>query len=611
MLPLPPTRLDNSHRNSIISSPVIDSQERVADEPSGVDLARTGKPVGIGTMAFLIWETPEGAKTHRLETDVNIGRLPSNNIVFVDPHVSSVHARVRQDGQKWVFEDMGSTNGSLVNGKRQKTVALNEGDVMRIGPFDIMFVQSIPSPKADATPPSEKPSTATPGRRETSLRVEELFSDHASFATLTSLNANALQVPPAGLDTSLDPSRLTRRLHACYEISKATSAQLDLSGVMDKVLTALFEIFASADRVLILLMDAKTLEVKATAARGRSSDGTDRIAVSRTALEEAVRGQKAVLCLNAMEDQRYAAAQSIVSLGIRSLMIAPLVFRGESLGAIQIDAQRRAGQFTQADLELLSAAAAQVAGCVANAQLHEQVVKTERLAAVGQTVAGLSHCIKNILQGIQGGAYILEKGLRDDKVQNVKTGWEMVRRNNAFMEELVFDLLSYSKERAPEYAQTDLNSLCSDICSLVSARPDAKQMSIMFEPDPKLGSIEIDPKGIRRCVLNLATNAVDACLSTRGNVTVSTQSDGVDGYVRVRVRDSGCGMSSETKAKLFNVFFSTKGSKGTGLGLSVTRKIVEEHGGRIEVESEMGKGSTFILSLPKVRPSGQRAAVTA
>ena len=111
----------------------------------------------------------------------------------------------------------------------------------------------------------------------------------------------------------------------------------------------------------------------------------------------------------------------------------------------------------------------------------------------------------------------------------------------------------------------------------------------------------MDPDVVHRCLLNLVSNALDACLfdlelDKQWQVTVKTKL--VDEAVEFEVGDNGTGMSEEVKEKLFTAFFSTKGGKGTGLGLLVTQKLVHEHGGSIEVTSEMGKGSTFIMTLP-------------
>jgi signal transduction histidine kinase len=178
----------------------------------------------------------------------------------------------------------------------------------------------------------------------------------------------------------------------------------------------------------------------------------------------------------------------------------------------------------------------------------------------------------------------------------------MVRRNNAFMEQLVFDLLTISKKRAPEYEAADLNALCRDVCDMAVVRAEEKHVPLAFTPDESVPPVEVDPKGIRRCLLNLVTNAVDACEGGGGSVTVCARAPEGDGFARILVQDTGCGMSDEQKARLFAVFFSTKGSKGTGLGLPVTRKIVEEHNGRIEVDSREGEGTTFTIVLPVARP---------
>ena len=560
-------------------------------------------------MAVLSWIGEKGPEERELVGETRIGRSSKNAIQLFDPRASSLHARLIDSNGAWAFEDSHSSNGSLVNGERRNHCILKDGDVIQIGSTDLTF---------HATP------AATPGKRVSTVfwkakaastthsqdgrtsvyqttGMEEVLRDDREVVRLQSISSTMPPPQVAEPTAEMDPHALARRLKAGHEISKATAATLDLSEILDHVLAALFEIFETAERSFILLLDRKTHEMNTAAVRCRTDQNMDDIAISRTALEQTMQSREAVLCQDAMSDQRYAGAESVVGLHIRSMMIAPLLFRDEVLGAMYVDTRSAAGQFTQGDLEMLSVAANQVAACVANAQLHEEVVAAERLAAVGQTVAGLTHCIKNILQGIQGGAFILEKALTDDNLARVKSGWEMVKRNNTFMEELAFDLLSYSKQRPPEYESSDLNALCQDVCHLVSARGELKGVSVAFEPDPALGPVELDPKGMRRSLLNLVTNAVDACADSRGTVTLKTQVPVEDGLVRIAVRDTGSGMSEETQAKLFTAFFSTKGSKGTGLGLPVTHKIVEEHGGRIEVDSREGEGTTFTVCLPLTR----------
>ncbi len=546
-------------------------------------------------MAFLVWITSEGEQVLELEGEVSIGRSSRNTVPLGDARVSKFHARIDRREGNWVFEDLGSSNGSSINGRAETFAALEEGDVIEVGRTVMKFRTSLDE---------EGGIVGGGGRPEGVDRLRactiaaEWFPDDPEMSPVSVVKSDDAGVSDA---RDVPPEELVQRLKACYEVSKATAATLDLSETLDRVLGALFEIFETAERAFVVLDDTQTGQVGSAASKSRGGTDTEVISISRTALKQAMEERQAVLCGDAMSDKRYASAESIVTLGIRSLMIAPLVFQDEVLGAIHVDTRGATGQFTQGDLQLLSAAAAQIAGCVANSLIHTKLVASERLAAVGQTVAGLTHCIKNILQGIKGGVYIVDKALESDNEDRLNAGWSMVKRNNAFMEELVFDLLSYSKEREPVYETADLNVLCGEVCELAAARGKAKGVEVEFEGDADLGEIEIDPKGIRRSILNLVTNAVDACMKTQGGVTVETNAPGVDGLARVIIRDTGCGMPEEVKAKLFTVFFSTKGSKGTGLGLPVTKKIIEEHKGSIEVRSQEGKGTTFTVSLPASR----------
>lgn len=540
-------------------------------------------------MAFLVWKDGDSEQTFELSEETSIGRSKENALTLVDPRVSSAHARIVRRNGRWLFEDLDSTNGSIVNGQLAKSVPLANQDVIRLGHIELVFND----------PPARGPATSTTmvGPRA-STRFEDLFRDDPAIAPVSTISAVTVS---SELETHDDPETLLRRLRACYEIAGATADTLDLTEILNRVLSALFSIFSTAERAFIFLVDPETKVPSAAAEKRRVGDSTDEMVISRTALARAMEQREAVLCLDAMTDQRLAQAQSIVTLGIKSLMIAPLVFHEDVLGAIYVDARSAAEQFTEADLRLLSAAAAQVAACVANAMLHTRMLESERLAAVGQTVAGLTHCIKNILQGVKGGSFIVEKAFKSGDTEKVQKGWDMVRRNNAFMEDLVFDLLSYSKEREPAYEDMDLNALCGEICELLLPRAQGKGVTLLLEPAEGLGEIEADPKGLKRSVLNLVTNAVDACADCQGTVRVSTRAEDADGFVAVVISDTGCGMPEEVKAKLFTVFFSTKGSKGTGLGLPVTKKIIEEHGGGIYVDSEVGRGTTFTILIPPSR----------
>lgn len=235
-------------------------------------------------------------------------------------------------------------------------------------------------------------------------------------------------------------------------------------------------------------------------------------------------------------------------------------------------------------------------------KLERELLKSEKLAAVGQTVAGLAHCVKNILHGFSGGSYMMDIGLDKKDINKIHSAWKMVTRNIARMSDLVMDLLSYAKDRDPDYETCRPNEMILDVSETMSYMAAENGIEVIARPDPSIGEVRMDEKSIRRAIMNLVSNAVDACASdeTPGKKrrveirTVRQKGDRV-GFI---VKDNGAGMDDEVKKRLFTSFFSTKGSQGTGLGLLVTRKLVEEHYGDIRVDSTLGEGSTFTVTIP-------------
>ena len=232
----------------------------------------------------------------------------------------------------------------------------------------------------------------------------------------------------------------------------------------------------------------------------------------------------------------------------------------------------------------------------------QKLVEAERLAAIGQTVADIAHAIKNIAGGLKGGAFVLEKGIELKQQQYLMQGWEMIKGNVDKITNLSLDLLSYAKGIKVEYQLADPNQPVREVAQLMA--PVAQEHGIEFEVDldRDLKKIRFDPELIHSCLLNLVTNAIDACKFDKSDnavkkvrVRTARQSDGGAEY---RVADNGGGMSAVTKKKIFQRFFSTKGSAGTGIGLMATKKIVDAHQGEIQVESQENRGSKFTIRIP-------------
>jgi len=250
-------------------------------------------------------------------------------------------------------------------------------------------------------------------------------------------------------------------------------------------------------------------------------------------------------------------------------------------------------------------------------QAQEELIRNERLATIGETVAGLAHYIKNILTGLQGGVYMVNAGMAKDKSHMLEEGWGMVQRNIGRVGDLALALLMYSKERTPERSVCGPNEIVSEALELFKERAEEHHVKLNAALDPNLKEAYLDRDGINNVLLNLISNAIDACIydtdtskawevTVRTNLEMDADSNEV---VLFEVRDNGCGMTDEVKSKLFTRFFSTKAGRGTGLGLLNTQKIIHEHGGEISVDSQPGQGTTFSVRLKAAMPEEPAGAL--
>ena len=346
----------------------------------------------------------------------------------------------------------------------------------------------------------------------------------------------------------------TAQADALLKIIRTINSHLNL----DKVLESVMDVTTKAMQVeasSLVLIDEDTNELLFHVTEGEKAKiiKTIRMKEGEGIVGWVIKKEKPVLVNDVSKDKRfYKDADKKSGFITKSILCVPMCTADKCLGAIEVINKMNDEDFDDADIIFLEAISSQAAIAIENAKLHERIVKSERLAAIGQTVSGLAHCIKNILNGVQGGSYILDLGLKKENLSNVSKGWGIIKKNNEFMKELVLDMLSYSKEREPEYETVNVNELVKSVCELMEQKGKEKNVS--------MGKI-----------------------------------------FRIHVADSGVGISPETQAKLFQVFFSTKGSKGTGLGLAVSYKIIKEHGGNISVDSEKGKGTKFTITLPKKR----------
>lgn len=224
-----------------------------------------------------------------------------------------------------------------------------------------------------------------------------------------------------------------------------------------------------------------------------------------------------------------------------------------------------------------------------------------QLSSIGLIISSISHDLKGLLSGLDGGIYLVNSGLGKNDRKRIETGWEMVLRNVGHIRRTVLDILYFSKDRQPELAPTDIVTLVKEVAE--HSETKAKELGITLNLDiqPSAGIIQADARAIRSMLTNLIENALDACrLDNRQNHhKVDILLTGNPQSTQICVIDNGIGMPQEVREKAFSLFFSSKGSGGTGLGLYIANKIAGAHGGRIELGSEVGKGSQFRVTLPR------------
>ena len=535
----------------------------------------------------------QGARLKLREGSVGIGRGVRNELRLLDTEVSRQHAQILFQNEKYVLHDRGSSNGTFVNGNVIRQIALRDGDRVQIGRTVILFSGSTGEESRHAATLIDLVGRA--GLHDSSRIVGRVANDGERPETVFSR-----------------PAETSVLSQIAEEAVKGSGLEQTLDRILDLTIAAL-----GADRGGVLLGATDTDELTPIAARHRRGATGGRIPVSRSIIDYALRTGQGVRTSDARHDNRFEAGKSILQAGVREALCVPMQARNSPVGVIYIDTTSPAeswmtsrvlpGAFGDEHLRLLVAIARQTALAVENARYQQALVKAERLAAMGQTIALLSHHIKNILQGVRGGSYLIDMGLGGHDEDLVRRGWAIVEKNQGKIYHLVMDMLTFSKERQPTLAAGRVEELVNEIGELMHTRAAECGVDLTWRNGTALPESTFDPEGIHRAVLNVVINAIDAVEgSDGGKVTLESAYMPENDLVAVVVTDNGPGIPADKMSTIFNIFESTKGARGTGLGLAVSRKILREHGGEITVETEPGQGCRFVLSWPRHPDEDQR-----
>lgn len=536
-------------------------------------------------LSLTVIDGPDAGKRFQLPKDLPqlLGRS-SEALPLTDSTVSRRHAELTPDGDTWFIRDLKSQNGTWINGVQiRERIRLELGDQIRVGATVLLFG-----------------SGATPG-------------DPAVLITADGVQQTEVEAKRFADDMETTAEAAADHLRVIYQLTALTARISNQRELLDAVMELVFNEFLPERGVIMMPGEAPDADMVAGVIKYRDPPkGEDdaKIHVSRTILRAAMNGE-GVLCTNAMTDPRFAMGDSVQQYQIRSAICSPITFDEQNFGAIYIDSSSVNYAFTEEQLALLNAIGQHTGLALANADEHLKRMNNERLAAIGETVASLSHSIKNILQGLRGGADVVEIGLNKGDLAISKNGWGILRRNLDRIVGLTMNMLAFGRKLELNLELARINTILEECVQLVEVQTKEKNIAVLVDADPEMPPIAVDPSLIHQAMMNLIVNAVEAVGNDTGAVTVRVlfkearplldpkrPNATTPPHVEINVIDNGPGIPPEKLAWIFEPFNTTKGIRGTGLGLAVTKRIIYEHRGRIRVQSAPGEGTTFRVLLP-------------
>ena len=369
------------------------------------------EPYSSGVLILTVLQGPDKGRKFQLPPNQPqlVGRS-SEALPLSDSTVSRRHAELTPDDGEWYLRDLSSQNGTYVNGVQiTERTRLRLGDQIRTGASLFVFG------RAEAGEELDLIRIVQPSHIDTTIE-----------RTLGSNDDSVIMSEP-------EPrSAAVHHLRVIYHLTALTSQYTSRDELLQAVMELVFTEFRPERGFIMLATDVPSSHSPASPPDPINTDfvpvvikhrtppkdkSVARIHVSRTIIQHALRNSEGVLSSNAMTDPRFAKGDSVQQLHIRSALCSPIEFGDRKFGAIYVDSSIANYTFTPEQLALLNAIGRHTGLALANAEAYAKKLATERLAAIGETVAILSHSIKNILQGLRGGADVVEMGLKKDDLK--------------------------------------------------------------------------------------------------------------------------------------------------------------------------------------------------
>lgn len=521
---------------------------------------------------------------------VTIGRHPSNDITLPFSSVSRFHSRIEVHNNRFYIIDLNSSNGTYVNGRRITQSALSDGDIVIFGNIELQFSRESLAEKI--------------AREEDSQATEvEIITTQVGARTEIRSKINVDSTPLPGAEAEcLDRETLIRahgRLATLYKLSDILRSVTNEKEMLRRVLSLIFDVLPADRGAILLTTNDKSRPLRAAVVRYRETiPKPGEIAVSETIVNRCINERVAILSSDALTDTRFDAAESIIQHDIRSIMCVPLIVQNKVVGLIHVDTRESVQAFTEEDLAFLTSIANELAVSIEHLRLQEELVTRERLAAIGETITSIAHNIKNLLLLSRGGCELMDRSIQQNSIESIKDCWGVIKRTLDKISSMVHDMLEYSRQRRVEFKECNINELIRSICTSFQNELKKKNIELELDLDERIRTLKLDEDGLHKAIVNLLVNAIESITHSYGKIVVQTSLLPSTNSIEITVSDNGVGIPEEDISKIFYPFFSTKGAVGTGLGLPITKKIIEDLGGKIEVDSTPNEGTTFTVTIP-------------
>jgi len=517
---------------------------------------------------------------------ITIGREKSNLIRLIDDEASRAHAEIVLTDDGINIRDLGSSNGTFVNGERISSQALKRGDQIDIGKTSLLV------------------SHSPPAKRET-------IPAGSSGSKLSENNSDSSENLTPILDSETLVGSVKSDLRFMYHAAMATSHASEVDQMLEEILNLVFD-WLDVERGCILLWNAELKKYEPRATRYRTNESKFiKLKISKSIIKYVVESKEGILTADAGIDERLDGQGSIKTSGVKEAICVPIVGRSFIHGFIYADTTAKIStdptapenrSLNEDHLKLMVAIGHQVAVFIENTEYYSALVESERLTAVGQTLATLSHHVKNILQSINGGTHLIEDGLGKNDVNVIKQGWSIVKRNQRNMSNLVMDMVSFSKPNLPHLKPNNLNRTIENAIRGAVETSGKSNVKIHWEPNAELEKLLYDDALLNRAIENVFNHILDNCRSnTAGEIFVEALIENREAnkqFVSIEIKDNFQALSNARIDAIFEPFAFEDENEVHGIGLAVTRKILNEHNGDIEVTRRRTKGLRFRLLFP-------------